>query len=219
VPREALLVPLIAFLIVLRGVAFADEIVEAFIVLCEERLRGHRVRKVILDEFLVLLAAELVQDGAHVRLGDAARREEPAGGPGPRRDDDAAGLELAQVGVVHYQTVDASFACVLLRHEDLVKNELADLLPRLGALHLEVDPLTVEVLKVVFLKLIEDVLDLSLFLVVVNLGRAQMPGGPRGVRVDPENRQVRVLYDPARPQIRPVAAYPTYLGPTSYPAR
>ena len=114
--------PLIAFLIVLRDLAFADKIVEPFIVLSEERLRGDNLRKVIFDELLILLAAELFQDGAHIRLGDAARREEPAGGAGARRDDDAAGLELAQVCVVDDESVYASFACVLLRHEDLVQH-------------------------------------------------------------------------------------------------
>lgn len=58
--------PLIAFLIVLCSVAFADEIVEAFVVLSEESLRRDSLRKVIFNEFLILLATELVQDGTHV---------------------------------------------------------------------------------------------------------------------------------------------------------
>jgi hypothetical protein len=66
--------------------------------------------------------------------------------------------------------------------------------------------LSIEVLEVVFLKLVEDPLNLYLLLLGLDLRGAKVAGRAGGVRVDPEDRQVLVLDDAAGSEVGAVAA-------------
>jgi len=106
---------------------------------------------VLFDELLVLLISQLVEDRSDIRLGDSSSRKEPARGTGPCRNNHPARLKFSQISIVDNKAIDTSFSSVLLRHKDLIQDQLVCLLTGDGALHLEVDPLPVEILEIFLL--------------------------------------------------------------------
>ena len=169
--RESLFVTFVRvpFRWCLRGITLSHKVIEPFFFGRKERLHGYCFGEMLLHQFLIFLVAELIQDRAHVWLGYSSRWKKPAWGTRPCWNYHATWFKLSKVNVIHNKSVNTGLSRVLFRHEDFIQHQLVYFLSCYWALHWKIDTLSVEILKVLFFKLIKYVLNLFLFFVIVYL--------------------------------------------------